>query len=159
MPRQRPATSNQIVQTPDDLLRAVKWRLGIEVFDIDLAASEDNTVADEWYDEEMNALSNRPWAGSEHIGGWAWCNPPYTDIAPWVARAVEESNLGYKIAMLVPASTGSNWWRTYVDGRAYITFLNGRPTFKGHKSPYPKDMALLLYAPFLKGGSTIWRWK
>ena len=81
------------------------------------------------------------------------------NISPWAEKAWTEAQNGAHVAMLVPASTGSNWWRTHVDGKAYITFLNGRVTFVGHSSPYPKDLALLLYAPFLSGGSTVWRWR
>lgn len=154
MPAQKPGKSEQVVETPDDFIQAVLIRLGISGFSLDVAASPDNTQAPLFYDEETNGLI-QPW----YTSGWAWCNPPYSSISPWVEKAWTEAQKGAHIVMLVPASTGSNWWRAHVDGKAYITFLNGRVTFVGHSSPYPKDLALLLYAPFLSGGSTVWRWR
>jgi phage N-6-adenine-methyltransferase len=155
MPQQKPGRSEQVVATPLDFLSKVKTRLGIDDFVMDLAATDDNTVTEKgWYTEEQNSL-NQNW----YFDGWCWLNPPYSDIRPWVSKACDEADKGAHIAMLVPASTGSNWWHNYVDGAAYITFLNGRITFIGHDKPYPKDLALLLYAPFLMGGSCIWRWK
>jgi hypothetical protein len=53
---------------------------------------------------------------------------------------------------------GSNWWRDNVDGKADVLFLNGRITFVGHNAPYPKDCAILLYAPFLNGNYSVWSW-
>lgn len=154
-PAQTPWKSEQVVATPADFLRKVRNRLGIDDFVFDLAASDDNTVTEKgWYTEEVNALTK-----SWHYDGWCWLNPPYNDITPWVKKAKEEAYEGAQIAMLVPSSTGSNWWREHVEGSAYITFLNGRITFVGHTKPYPKDLSLLLYAPFLEGGSTIWRWR
>jgi phage N-6-adenine-methyltransferase len=159
MPEQKPGRSEQTVCTPPEFLDAVRRRLGIDEFDCDLAADETNTVVPEkFYTEQDDALV-QPWkfAWSE---GWNWCNPPYADIGPWVEKAQMEAYVhGTNTAMLVPASSGSNWWMHWVDGKAYVTFLNPRIKFVGHKTPYPKDLALLLYAPFLHGGSCVWRWK
>lgn len=158
MPSQRPGKSEQVVLTPREFLVAVEHRLGISKFDFDLAASEDNKVTLEplaYYDEEMDALI-QPWT----VGtGWNWCNPPYAKIGPWVEKAWDEMLLGAKTAMLVPASVGSNWWRGDVDGIAHVLFLNGRLTFVGHTSPYPKDLALLLYSRAVRGGYECWNWR
>lgn len=154
MPEQKPGRSEQVVETPPDFIKAIKSRLGIHEFAIDLAANKDNAKAHQFYSEDDDALI-QGWV----FEGWDWCNPPYSDIEPWVAKAAIESQKGAKVAMLLPASVGSNWWATHVDRKAYVTFLNGRITFEGHTGPYPKDLVLLLYAPFLRGGSTVWRWK
>lgn len=158
MPQQKPGHSEQSVRTPKEFLDALKKRLFISEFEIDLAADKDNTVAPFYYDEEKNSLI-QPWLLEDDQDGWSFCNPPYSDIAPWVKKAYEESANGAKIAVLIPSSTGSNWWAQWVNNKAYITYLNGRITFVGHSSPYPKDLAVLLYAPYLAGGSCVWRWK
>lgn len=154
MPVQKPGKSEQVVETPDEFMFALDNRLASH-FDWDLAASEENTKCDQFYTEEDNALTK----GWSALPGWLWCNPPYGDIEPWVRKAWEESREGAYIAMLVPASVGSNWWASWVNRKAYITYLNGRLTFVGHKSPYPKDLVVLLYTPFLEGGECSWRWK
>lgn len=169
MPAQKPGKSEQSVRTPEDFLEAVRNRFDINQFDFDLAAGWDNSVVPSIYEEQDGVLSvtkfhydiednslEQPWA----LGlGWNWCNPPYADITPWAKKAWDERNLGAHTIMLVPASVGARWWRDYVKGKAYITFLQNRIKFVGHKSPFPKDLALLVYAPFLEGGSTYWRWK
>ena len=156
MPPQKPGRSKQDYATPADFLEAVKQRLGIDRFVQDLAASPENAVCKDFFTQEDDALTQSWQIGCE---GWSWCNPPYTDISPWVKKAWMESQAGAKIAMLLPASPGANWFKEWVDRKACVLWLNGRLTFQGHSSPYPKDCMLLLYAPFLEGGSTVWRWR
>ena len=159
MPQQKPGLSEQTVCTPKVLLDALKKRLHIASFSMDLAASADNAVTDleeapnSYYDEKMDALT-RPWS----CGGWNFCNPPFADIEPWVMKAVSESQLGAQTCMLLPASVGSNWWANFVDGCAHVLFLNGRVTFVGHTKPYPKDIAILLYTKYIYGGYEVWDW-
>lgn len=161
VPQQKPGKSEQTVCTPPDFIAAVKKRFGITEFAWDLAASKENSLAgDYYYDEEMDSLS-QPWALLHHQeqANWNWCNPPYSKLAPWVHKAWLERHLGAQTLMLLPAAPGANWWREWVHGKAYVTYLNGRLTFVGHKTPYPKDLALLVYAPHVEGGECVWRWK
>jgi phage N-6-adenine-methyltransferase len=146
--------SAQDYQTPPEFIQAVKQLLGIQAFDIDLAASPENAQASTSYTKEQDSLV-QPWV----YNGWGWLNPPYANIRPWVAKAWRVSKaqqntrmyLGHDhargIAMLVPASVGANWWAFFVHGEATVLFLNGRLTFVGQTTPYPKDCALLLYGP------------
>lgn len=158
MPAQRPRCSRQDYCTPPAFLDAVKARLDIVEFSMDLAASEANKVVPwvhGYYDEEMNALT-RVWkVGS----GWNWCNPPYRDIKPWVQKAFNEAvQHGAKTAMLLPLST-SEWWHDWVHNIAHVLLLKGRITFVGCPTPYPKDCALLLYSPIVWGGYESWDWR
>lgn len=174
MPIQKPGKSKQNYRTPKALLDAIKLRLHIKEFAWDLAADKDNRVCEGYYDEAMDSLV-QPW----NLGGWNWLNPPYSDIEPWVAKAANESLNGASTVMLVPASVGANWWRTWVEGYAFQSFLNGRLCFipdwrdytkiddktgltvPAFKSPplYPKDCAILLYAPWNFTGHEIWKWE
>lgn len=156
MPAQKPGRSKQTYSTPPELLAAVKKRLCISKFVIDLAADAENAVADVFYTEEDNALV-QPWAFWGN--GWCWLNPPFGHLEPWVRKAAEESQNGANIAMLVPASVGANWWKCWVESYAYQSFLNGRITFVGETTPYPKDCAILLFTPWGFLGHEIWRWK
>lgn len=156
-PKQQPGKSEQSVQTPPEFMSAVRGLLNIDEFYWDLAADEHNTQAKHWCGEEHNSLIQE-WAWYSKVE-WLWLNPPYGDIGPWVQKCCNESQAGAKIACLVPASVGANWWLHWVDGQAQVYLLNGRITFVGHKSPYPKDLALLLYRPNVTGGYSIWSWK
>lgn len=153
-PRQKPGLSRQDVQTPEAFLLAVKRRLGIGFFALDVAASPENCVAMRHYVEGVDGLT-QSWA----TAGWAWCNPPYRRIEPWVAKAAADAQRGVRVAVLVPASVGSNWWRDHVHGQACVLLLNGRVTFVGHDAGYPKDLALLLYGPAVAPGYQVWSWQ
>ncbi len=152
VPRQKRGRSKQDYATPEDFLGAVKGLLGIEGFEWDLAASEANTVVPWHYYGKYEDSLSCSWSP---MRGWMWLNPPYANIRPWVQKAYES---GSKIAVLVPASTGSNWWRDWVHEKARIVLLNGRITFRGQKDPYIKDLVLLLYGSKQTPGYEIWRW-
>ena len=164
MPKQKPGKSKQDYQTPVALLDAVKRRLQIVDFRCDLAADSKNHVCLPYITEEKASLV-ADWP--ETKGGWCWLNPPFGDIEPWVAKAANASQNGTQVVMLVPASVGANWWRTWVEHYAYVSFLNGRLCFipdwkeQGFKSPplYPKDCAILLYSNWSFLGHEIWSWK
>jgi phage N-6-adenine-methyltransferase len=156
MPAQKPATSRQDYGTPPEFLQAVRDRLMIESFSVDLAADEINAVCHCFIHETEDSLKQEwtTWGN-----GWFWLNPPFSNIKEWVAKAADEANKGAQIAMLVPSAVGSNWWRDYVATKAYICHLNGRLTFVGETAPYPKDCSLLLYHPFGFLGTETWNWR
>lgn len=154
MPKQKPGKSKQDYGTPKGFLEAVKQKLHIEDFYIDLAASPENAVTRLFFslpDEDALDLS---WV----YPGWCWLNPPFADIYPWVEKAYVESLGGAHVAMLVPLSM-AEWWVDYVDGAAYVLMLHGRLTFVGETKPYPKDCALLLYGPEGYNGYEVWSWR
>ena len=160
MPQQKPGKSEQVVCTPPEFLAAVRKRLGIQQFAIDLAASEGNNVCPFYFTKETDSLSPiQPWV--LHCGsgkGYGWLNPPFAHLAPWVEKCWMESRRGAEVALLVPNSPGAKWWNDSVRGKGYVTNLTQRIKFVGHEHPYIKDLALVLYAPYLEGGDCTWRW-
>lgn len=161
MPAQSPGRSKQDYATPTAFLDAVKRRLGIQQFAFDFAASRANAQAPCWYDQRMNALApHHDWLAQ--IGaGWGWLNPPFSKIEPWVQRCQGLWADGGKIALLVPASVGSNWYRDWVHGYAQVLFLNGRLAFIPEQPTwlYPKDCMCCLYGPECRPGCEVWTWK
>lgn len=174
MPAQRPGKSEQTVLTPPVFLRSVCSFLGITDFYRDLAADKDNRVVRRFYSKENDGLL-QDWRTPEEE--WNWLNPPFAKITPWVRRANErfkgrgpQAHL-HNTAILIPASTGSNWWRDYVHRQAMVLFLNGRITFHdkdgnpvcspktGKPTPFPKDLALLLYSSAWAPGYEVWDWR
>lgn len=161
MPQQQPGNSRQDYSTPANFIRAVKSRLRISEFDFDFAADETNYKATSWWGSEENSLIQPDWHHRLDGGGWGWLNPPFANIEPWAAKCAEASIMGgARIALLVPASVGSNWFRDYVNSAAKVLFLNGRLAFipDRPKSLYPKDCILALYGPELRG-CEVWDWR
>lgn len=162
MPKQKPHRSFQSYQTPPELLAAIKKRLCINYFDIDLAATRENAVCPYYYslEEGQDSLDPRnSWQVPEPDSNWSWLNPPYADIRPWVSKAWNESRKGAQIVMLIPASVGANWWKDYVAGKVFVSFLNDRIPFVGCDNVYPKDCALLFYTPWGFHGYEYWSWQ
>lgn len=107
-------------------------------FTIDVAASEHNAKCERYFDKEANGLA-QPWA-SERV----FCNPPYSDIRPWVEKAWDEGEWAVGpelIVMLLPANrTEQGWWQDLVELRrdrtgifsweaVRVEFLRGRLRF------------------------------
>lgn len=168
MPLQKPGHSRQDYGTPPELLNAIRKRLDILDFEFDLAADETNTVVSSQnyggdiglvknhFNIEDNSLTKdwHKWGGPK----WMWLNPPFANITPWVEKAYKESKLGAHIVVLVPTSF-AEWWRDWVEGKCYITNLQGRVKFVGCPAAYPKDISILLYTPWGFRGSEVWDWK
>jgi phage N-6-adenine-methyltransferase len=106
-------------------------------FSIDVAASATNTKCERFYTVEDDGLA-QPWSRER-----VWCNPPYSDIRPWVRKAwsewagTVECPGAALIVMLVPANrTEQGWWQESIeahrdrDGSPLRTeFLSGRLRF------------------------------
>lgn len=117
--------------TPRDLFMVYdnEWH-----FTIDVAAAPHNTKCERFYDKDNDGLA-QSWAGET-----VWCNPPYSDIRPWVSKAWDECDDANGIVMLLPANrTEQPWWQEliepYRDGRSTrlsplsVSFLAGRIRF------------------------------
>lgn len=125
-------------------------------FTIDVAASPANARCDRFYTVADDGLA-QSWAGES-----VWCNPPYSDIRPWVAKAWAEHPLTRGIVMLLPANrTEQGWWQDLVEpyrdrgGSGLVCeFLRGRHRFiragAAHVGPNerpPFGCVLLIWTP------------
>jgi len=82
-----------------------------------------------------------PWRGER-----VFCNPPWSNIPPFVEKAAEAD----LAVLLVPARTNCRWFHRALDLGARVRFFPGRPSFgsgpegqKGHNSPV--DCVLLVF--------------
>lgn len=41
---------------------------------------------------------------------FAWLNPPYSDITPWVEKCLKEKECGIGSVMLIPEDSSAEWW-------------------------------------------------
>lgn len=114
-----PEDVRDLSQTPETVFTAVDAHFN---FGCDVAASEANAKCRKFIDAEMDALSETTrWPRC-----WKWCNPPYSDIGPWVARAASEG----KTVMLIPAYiTTPSWGHLLADLADEIIMLKERISF------------------------------
>ncbi len=140
--------------TPWPFIRAVEARFGPIAFD--LAAHDGNTKCDRYLTEEDDSLSIA-WHRLRR-GELLWLNPPFRRMRPWVAKCEEESRLGARIALLGPASVGTEWFADHVFGKALVLPARPRLTFIGEDDPYPKDLMVCYYSPHGEAGFDLWRW-
>jgi phage N-6-adenine-methyltransferase len=119
--------------TPPEVFEPLHLRFG---FTLDVCALPHNAKLPRDYTPDDSGLE-RSWAGQR-----VWCNPPFSDIWPWVAKAWRECHADL-IVMLVPANrTEQQWWQQLVepnrDGRKpqapgyfdlRVEFLPGRTRF------------------------------
>jgi phage N-6-adenine-methyltransferase len=111
-------------------------------FTIDAASSIENRKLDRHWTIEDNALS-KSWKG-ERI----YCNPPFSNILPWIEKAWTETEAGL-IVLLLPANrTEQNWWQTGIEpyrdrvgSPLRVEFLSGRLRFlkPGQKAIQPNE--------------------
>ena len=153
MPVQKPTESRQDYQTPQGLLTAVKRRLNIEDFSVDLAADRFNRVTERFISEEEDALSIA-W----NHEGWGWCNPPFGLCGDFACKAVVSRNQA-NTALLIPASTGANYWEDFIHYKSRVLLMKGRITFVGEVDPYPKDLVLVLFGRGIEHGYEVWDWR
>jgi len=99
-------------------------------FSIDVAAAGHNAKCERFYDLATDGL-RQSWKGES-----VWCNPPYSNIEPWVAKAWAETENCHCIVMLLPNNRcEQRWWQRRVEpfrdvrGRLRSQFLPGRPRF------------------------------
>jgi phage N-6-adenine-methyltransferase len=139
-PLQRIRDEDDDRRTPSDL-----WaRLHREYrFTIDVAASADNALLPRFYTSDDDGLL-RSWAGER-----VWCNPPFSRLEPWVAKAWQAMRAGCElVVMLMPGiRCEQRFWQEYIepfrdadphDGiRLRSRFLPGRLRFRGPGGSIP----------------------
>jgi len=74
-----------------------------------------------------NGLAQR-WPGS----GLVFCNPPYSDVGPWLRRCRDAARAGRPVVALVPTRPETQAWASYVLGAgAWLVQQTGRIRFVG----------------------------
>lgn len=138
------------LETPWDFFTPLHERFG---FTIDVAALPHNAKCERFYTPDEDGLA-RPWTGER-----VWCNPPYSNIEPWVAKAHDSD--AELVVMLLPANRCEQiWWQRWVEpfrdkpGGVRCEFLPGRLRFikHGHDRVEPNQRppfgcCLLIWGP------------
>ena len=115
-------------------------------FQLDVAASAHNRLVPAFFCETMNAL-RQVWPPVP-----CWCNPPYSNIGPWVEKAIEASRAGATVVMLVPSGTSVAWFKKAWAAAYEIRFISGRLSFISAETGKPvsgnnKGSVILIFRP------------
>jgi phage N-6-adenine-methyltransferase len=96
-------------------------------FAYDLAASDKNSLCGLYCTKEDSAF-NRDQAS--FLSGAVFCNPPYSNIMPWVMMCrdiAKESCI--PVVMLIPADTSVKWFKLAFENCTECHFISGRLSF------------------------------
>jgi phage N-6-adenine-methyltransferase len=153
--RCRKAAARRRVRTkPYHRTGSDEWATPPEVFDplhaefgftLDVCATHDNTKCARYFTKADDGLA-KLWDGV------CWMNPPYSEVARWVAKAAEAARGGSTVVALVRSNTDTAWWHEFAP-LAELRVVRGRIKFlgsNGSAAPFPS--ALLIFRPGLRPG-------
>lgn len=139
-------------RTPPELFRGIARSYNLS-FDLDVAASDENTLCGHWISQAEDALAPGTGWHAKHI----WCNPPYNNIAAFVEKGEEEWRAGHfeRGCFLLPARTETPWFAKIASLPWRIVFLTGRVRFLDPETAAPSRAPFegsLLWFPGVKAG-------
>lgn len=119
--------------TPQDLFDQLNAEFN---FTLDPCATKENAKCTKFYTKEQNGLS-KDWTGER-----VFMNPPYgRQIGLWVKKLSEIGGVA-----LLPARTDTQWFHSYVYGKAEIRFIKSRLKFGGSKNFAPFPSMIVIFA-------------
>lgn len=121
--------------TPQDFYDKLNDRFH---FNLDPCATHENHKCERYFTIEQNGLQQN-WEGAR-----VFCNPPYSQISDWVAKA---STSNAFVVMLIPARTDTKWFHSYCynQPRVTIEFIKGRLKFGNSKNSAPFPSMLVIF--------------
>ena len=147
--------ANDSWATPQRVFDRIVEVIGLEP-GLDVAATRENTKAPLYISEKSNGLS-RDWSmgGGNNV---AWCNPPYSNPAPWCAYASEQARTkNMFIVGLLPDDRSTKWYQEHIEGEASICWVpNKRISFVNPETGLlqggnPKGSVIPLWTPWRTG--------
>ncbi len=125
--------------TPPDTMAQITSTFG--VFDLDPCCRPETAKAPAFYTKESDGLAQQ-WRGRVFL------NPPYSNPAPWLRKAVEETaaSRASLVVALLPVRTDTKWFHSLVWNVAELHFIKGRVKWIGWQGtpiPNPKDPSML----------------
>ena len=117
-------------ETPNELFDELNKEF---LFEIDLAASDNLHKLPMYYTKENSAFKHT-WTGAN------FCNPPYSDISPWLRYGSNQKAL---TVYILPCDTSTKWFHQYLWDRfkhkprtnVQLRFPKGRYKFSNTNSP------------------------
>ena len=117
-------------ETPNELFEELHKEFN---FQYDLAASDNLHKLPNYFTKENSAFKYN-WIGNN------FCNPPYSDIKPWLYYATKQKAL---TVFILPCDTSTGWFHNYLWDKklhcprinVHLRFPQGRYKFSNINSP------------------------
>ena len=120
----KPKANGDNWRTPAYVFRWAQEHFAPGGFDVDLAASADNALCEFYYSLDGTNGLMADWA-HPHPNHRGWCNPPYSNIYPWICKAVREAERGFTTVMLMPTFNGDGRDSFVFEYATSIVFITG----------------------------------
>ncbi len=81
--------------------------------------------------------------------GNVYCNPPYSNIEPFIKKALNEIRIGncQNAVFLIPIRSDTKYWHDLIMKEATeIRFVKGRLNFNESKSPAPFPCVVIIFS-------------
>lgn len=134
------STGQDCWATPQDFYDrcAIRWD-----FTLDACAEPWSAKCARYYTRDDDGLAS-PWSS------WTWCNPPYSQLAQWLAKAAEEHARGVSSVLLTFARTDTKAFHAYAMRASEIVFVEGRlsflsPDVKAKRNSAPSPSILIVF--------------
>lgn len=132
-------------------------------FDVDVCCVPTTAKASVYFTPDTDGLK-QDWGGGL-MPIYAWCNPPYSDIRPWIEKAIEQTSNNVTTCMLVNADHTTAWYRRAIEAGAVRVNVPRRIVFnpapgllnkhgepmKATSNPFPS--MLLIFVPGIMKGT------
>lgn len=132
--------------TPDEVVEHFAKFVG--PFTLDVCATEENAKAPVFFTAQENGLA-QDWVYYAS-GGAAWLNPPYSDIEPFVLKALTETARGLPaVVCLLPSRTDRPWFHALLSQqhRCAFYFCRGRLRFGDATADAPFPSVVVVIQP------------
>ena len=139
-------SGNDDWETPIELFNQLNKEFG---FTVDVAADITNAKLPKFFSKKENGLL-QSWAGEN-----VFCNPPYSNLYPWLQKAAEEQKNGAVSVFLIPARTDTQAFHEFVwdnilhktRTKVAVRFLKGRLKFNNCDVPAPFPSMVVIFLP------------
>jgi len=63
-----------------------------------------------------------------------YVNPPYSDVTPWIEKALRERERGCRTIMLLKVDPSTRWYKLLIESDVHIAYFNERLKFVHQKN-------------------------
>ena len=125
-----PAEIKDLWQTPKFVFDYYNQRFN---FSCDVAASKENALCENFIDEREDSLDYAVEWGTSN-----WLNPPFSNIEPWISKAITRMVINDDLTvMLLPSDTSVKWFKLAFDNCTECHFISGRLSFINAETKKP----------------------